>query len=127
MLNIHRIDHVALTSRDVDAAAAFYTRIGFEVVLRLPRATFLRHGEAIVALFPARDDARDGKARGPVDSSTIAIQHVAFRVAEGSLEELKSRLETLGIAVRGPIDHEINRSIYFEDADGHQLELTHPI
>ncbi len=127
MLNIHRIDHVALTSRDIDAAAALYTQIGFEVVLRLPRATFLRHGEAVVALFPAREDARDGKGRGAVDNSTVAIQHVAFRVAEGSLEELKSRLETLGIAVRGPIDHEINRSIYFEDADGHQLELTHPI
>ena len=127
MLNIHRIDHVALTSRDVDAAAAFYLRIGFELVLRLPRATFLRQGDAVLALFPAGEGARDGKARGPVDAAAVAIQHVAFRVAEGSLEELKSGLETLGIAVRGPIDHEINRSIYFEDADGHQLELTHPL
>ena len=127
MIRIERIDHAALTVRDVAAAVAFYRRIGFEPVLELPRGSFLRNGEAILALFPAEAGAGDGKARGAVDRSRVAIQHLAFRVAEGSLESWKERLEAAGIATRGPVEHEINRSLYFEDPDGHQLELTHPL
>ena len=127
MIEIRRMDHAALTVRDVPASAEFYRRIGFSTVLEIPRATFLRNGEAILALFPAGEGARDGKARGPMDRETIAIQHIAFRIEEGSLERWKTALEEAGIPARGPVDHEINRSLYFEDPDGHQLELTHPI
>lgn len=127
MLDLQRIDHVALTVAEVDRAEAFYTGIGFERVLRIPRATFLRAADAILALFPADAGAALGKARGPMDRSRVAIQHVAFRVADGTLEQWKERLEAAGITTRGPIDHEINRSLYFEDPDGHQLELTHPL
>ncbi len=127
MIEIQRIDHNALTVRDVTTAAAFYRRIGFETVLEIPRATFLRNGDAVLALFPADAGAREGKARGAMDRSAIAIQHLAFRVAEGTLQTWQERLEAARIPTRGPIDHEINRSIYFEDPDGHQLELTHPL
>jgi catechol-2,3-dioxygenase len=127
MLDLQRIDHNALTVRDIPRAEAFYTRIGFQIVLKIPRATFIRNNDAILALFPANEGATDAKARGSMDRDRVAIQHLAFRVAEGSLEGCKEKLEAAEIPVRGPIDHEINRSIYFEDPDGHQLELTHPI
>lgn len=126
MIDIQQIDHVAITVRDVEKAESFYSRIGFERVLKIPRATFLRHGEAILALFPANPQAREGKARGAMDRSAIAIQHLAFRVADGTLETWRGKLEAAGIATRGPLEHEINCSLYFEDPDGHQLELTHP-
>ncbi|MBM3459122.1 MAG: VOC family protein [Armatimonadetes bacterium] len=124
---LERIDHVALTVRDVERAAEFYTRLGFATLLKIPRATFLQCGDAILALFPADPDARPGKARGSVDRGRISIQHVAFRVPDGSLEEWRERLEQAGSPTRGPIDHELNRSLYLEDPDGHQLELTHPL
>jgi catechol-2,3-dioxygenase len=126
MIDIQRIDHAALTVRDVAASTAFYQQLGFAAALAIPRLTLLRNGDAVVALFAAGEDAREGKARGPMDRAVVAIQHLAFRVAEGSLSTWKERLEAAGIATRGPVDHEVNRSLYFEDPDGHQLELTHP-
>lgn len=127
MLEIARLDHVALTVRDVDTSARFYHALGFATVLCLPRATFLRHGEAVLALFPAEAGAVDGKARGAVDRQRVALQHVAFRVAAGTLEQCRDLLAAAGIPTRGPVDHELNRSLYLEDPDGHQLELTHPL
>jgi len=127
MIDVQRVDHVAVTVRDVERSEAFYQRIGFEIVLKIPRATFLRTGDANFALFPANAEARDAKARGSMDREVVAIQHIAFRVAEGSLEGWRDQLEAAGIPTRGPIDHELNRSLYLEDPDGHQLELTHPI
>ena len=53
------------------------------------------------------------------------VQHIAFKV--GSLDELaasKARLEAGGIAVLGPTDHTIFKSIYFFDPNGHRLELA---
>ncbi|MBM3458812.1 MAG: VOC family protein, partial [Armatimonadetes bacterium] len=64
VLSLERIDHVALTVQDVDRAEAFYTRLGFQCVLKIPRATFLQCGDAILALFPARAIA--SKIRGAV-------------------------------------------------------------
>jgi lactoylglutathione lyase len=60
------------------------------------------------------------------DRNTPAwTQHLALEV--GSIEDLlaaKARLETDGIAVVGPTDHTIFKSIYFFDPSGHRLELA---
>ena len=126
MLDIKRIDHFAITTRDRKSAEAFYLKIGFEQVLKIERATFFKAGDAIIALFPANEGAKDGKARGAMDLNTIAFQHLAFRVENGTLEHWQAKLEEAGIPTTGPKEHELNRSIYFEDPDGNQLELTHP-
>ena len=127
MIDIQRIDHAALTVRDVPQSAKFYRGLGFEPILDIPRVIIMRNGDAIFALFPAEEEAGEGKARGNVDPQTVAIQHLAFRVEEGTLETWQEKLEAAGISTKGPIDHEISRSLYFADPDGHQLELTHPI
>ena len=52
-------------------------------------------------------------------------QHLALEV--DSMETLlaaKARLEADGIAVIGPTDHTIFKSIYFFDPSGHRLELA---
>jgi glyoxylase I family protein len=36
----------------------------------------------------------------------------------------KRRLETAGLEVRGPVDHDFCQSIYFFDPSGHRLELA---
>ena len=53
------------------------------------------------------------------------VQHIAFKV--GSMDELlatKAKLEAEGIAVVGPTEHTIFKSIYFFDPNGHRLELA---
>jgi catechol-2,3-dioxygenase len=53
------------------------------------------------------------------------VQHIAFKVdSEATLLEAKARLEAAGVAVIGPTDHAIFKSIYFFDPNGHRLELA---
>lgn len=53
------------------------------------------------------------------------VQHLALEVdSEDTLVSTKSRLEQDGIAVIGPTDHGIIKSIYFFDPNGHRLELA---
>ena len=60
------------------------------------------------------------------DQNTPAwVQHLAFKV--DSYEELvaaKEKLVAGGIAVIGPTNHAIFKSIYFFDCNGHRLELA---
>jgi len=51
-------------------------------------------------------------------------QHLALQVESmEALMDAKARLEADGIAVLGPTDHTIFKSIYFFDPSGHRLEL----
>ncbi len=53
------------------------------------------------------------------------VQHISFRLEdEAALMEAKAQLEANGIDVVGPTNHEIIKSIYFFDPNGHRLELT---
>lgn len=51
--------------------------------------------------------------------------HLAFELEDIAAQNFfKNRLEALGLAVRGPIDHGFVTSIYFHDPNGLQLEFT---
>ncbi|MDB5844642.1 MAG: Glyoxalase family protein [Polaromonas sp.] len=51
-------------------------------------------------------------------------QHLALQVESmDALMDAKARLEAGGIAVLGPTDHTLFKSIYFFDPSGHRLEL----
>jgi len=53
------------------------------------------------------------------------VQHIAFKVESlATLTAAKARLEAAGIAVVGPTEHTIFKSIYFFDPNGHRLELA---
>ncbi|MEO5770512.1 MAG: VOC family protein [Burkholderiaceae bacterium] len=53
------------------------------------------------------------------------VQHIAFKVENiDTLKAAKARLEAAGIAVVGPTEHTIFKSIYFFDPNGHRLELA---
>ena len=53
------------------------------------------------------------------------VQHIAFKVESlATLLAAKARLEAAGIAVVGPTDHTLFKSIYFFDPNGHRLELA---
>lgn len=120
-MQLEGIDHVAVAVRDVERSANWYVEVlGFERLYQgmwngIP--TFIGKGTTAIALFPAGDNSRSG-AR-----AKIGMLHLAFRADRknflGAQEELRSR----GIKFEFQ-DHEISRSIYFRDPDGHELEIT---
>ena len=130
-MNLQAIDHVALSVRDVEASAKWYVDVlGFkrqhdDVWEGYP--VFVGKNDAAIALFPIRDKPSpplDGLA---VASSTtrppIRVLHFAFRANRA--EFLTAQEELTGRRIEFEFqDHEIAHSIYFNDPDGHELEIT---
>jgi catechol 2,3-dioxygenase-like lactoylglutathione lyase family enzyme len=111
------LDHVALAVSDLDAAEAFYRDVlGLErVIPEWDPPRVLASGGSGVALFPRDDDVPGGSAPH--------IPHVAFRVDREAFEAAQADLSERGIETSFS-DHGASHSIYFEDPDGHRLELT---
>ncbi|MEE8334613.1 MAG: VOC family protein [Alphaproteobacteria bacterium] len=112
------IDHVVLYASDVKRSVVFYTEIlGMTVRSQSPDHAFLHCGDGgqQIGLFPA------GKGGPPTDAD---VNHIAFRVEAGDYEALKDALETRNVAVRGRAGDP--DCIYFDDPDGHTLQIVVP-
>ena len=114
MIQTMGIDHIVLHVNDVQRARAFYADIlGMTVYRESDRQVFLRAGEQGVALFKKQGDV-------PLAAGND-LNHLALRVATGTYEVLKADLEKHGVAVSGRPGED--RCIYFQDPDGHRLQL----
>jgi catechol 2,3-dioxygenase-like lactoylglutathione lyase family enzyme len=113
-LKVTGIDHVVLHVRDLAAAKQFYIGLlGFSVAHESSWQSFLSCGEQQVALFEMRD--------GSEIHAGSEMNHMALRLAAGEYDEVKATLEAAGVRVHGrPGD---DRCIYFDDPDGHHLQL----
>jgi catechol 2,3-dioxygenase-like lactoylglutathione lyase family enzyme len=112
------LDHVAIAVADLDRAESFYGEVlGLERVIPEwdPPRVMASEGSGI-ALFPADGDS-------PGDSAAPHILHVAFRVDREAFGAAQAELSERGIDTSFS-DHGASHSIYFEDPDGHLLELT---
>src|SRR5579875_662885 len=104
MIRTSGVDHVVLHTGDVARAKKFYTEVlGMTVYRENDRQVFLHAGDQGVALF-----RREG----------------GTPMADGTYESLKAELERHGVAVTGRPGEE--HCIYFEDPDGHRLQLMFP-
>jgi catechol 2,3-dioxygenase len=124
MFHVRHIDHVALTVKDVDRSIAWYRDVlGLE--RRHQQAwgnvpAFMYAGETALALFPA--DTSDPMP-GPDNGNTTIMRHLAFQVDRTNF--LSAQAELRGRAIRFNFeDHQISHSIYFNDPDGYEIELT---
>src|SRR2546423_13436721 len=122
-MELEGIDHVALSVRDVERAAQWYIDVlGFK---RLHEGMwegvpiFVGKGTTALALFPIRGTA-DGPER---QSKVVRMLHLAMRANRKNFVAAQDELKRRGIKFEFE-DHEISHSIYFQDPDGHQLEIT---
>ena len=115
------IDHVALSVRDVEESGKWYKEVlGFErrygdVWGDIPM--FIGKGDTALALFPAKMQSTRS------DTGQIRMLHLAFRADRNNFVAAQQELKRRGIAF-GFEDHQISHSIYFNDPDGHHLEIT---
>jgi len=123
MFELEGIDHVALSVRDVERAAAWYIEVlGFERRYEemwdgVP--LFIAKGNTALALFPARQNAQPSSGR----PDRIGMLHLALRTSRKEFAAAQRDLRARGITFDFQ-DHEISHSIYFDDPDGNRLEIT---
>ncbi|MFQ5957289.1 MAG: VOC family protein [Candidatus Brocadiales bacterium] len=123
MITVTKVDHVALTVRDLRRSEEFYRDVlGFKALGPLDGHVFMKSGEVELALFQVKD-AR--KAREPGGWDNIDVQHVAFTVGKKEFEDAQTFLNSKGVKSEGPVDHGSALSIYFKDPDGNTFELTY--
>lgn len=101
-----RLDHAAFETDDPDATAGFYEHI---FGARIVKA----EGHPVMAYVGNTGFAFHERG-GPGD-------HVGVRVSEQEREQLKRRLDETGVEWRER-DHGVAVGVFFEDADGRQLE-----
>src|SRR5262249_42767578 len=114
MIEANGIDHIVLHVSDVARSKKFYTELlGMMPYRENERQVVLDAGAQGVALFKKTDGA-------PM-STGGDMNRLALNVAGGTYDSLKSELEAHGVKVSGrPGD---DHCIYFEDPDGHRLQL----
>ena len=117
------LDHVALAVSDLSRSEAWYRDVlGLE---RLHQdvwgdyPVFVGSCGTGIALFPVQGDA----PLRPPGRDTLAVRHIAFRATRNSFESAQSELTERAIRFEFQ-DHRIAHSIYFDDPDGHQIEIT---
>ncbi len=120
MIAIRGVYEVAIRVKDLAKAEPFYRDVlGLEEGLRDDRRNwlFLRAGGQAGMIVLQED-----KGEWP-------SQHFAFTVDEAEIDRAAAALRDRGVAVNGPVFHEWMpaKSVYFEDPDGHALELCAPV
>jgi catechol 2,3-dioxygenase-like lactoylglutathione lyase family enzyme/ketosteroid isomerase-like protein len=120
-MDVAHIDHVAIAVTDVERSVEWYSDV-LGMDRRHPEwgtePAMVCAGETCVALF-----AIEGEAQPPPARDAIAMRHLAFRVDRAGFERAQSELRERGIAFE-VMDHQTAHSVYFQDPDGHRLELT---
>jgi len=124
-MKIEALGHVVLRVTDLERAERFYGG-----VLGLPQCARLDQGGLKMAFFSlgnhhdfaVMEVGGDG-GNGRSDSAA-GLHHVAFKIGStlDELREARAALEAAGIATT-PVDHEVTKSLYFEDPDGNGVEV----
>lgn len=108
------ISHITLAVRDLDQSSRFYVDVlQCRLVARWPRGAYLVAGDTWLAL------ALDSEAR---DAGLPECTHIAFSVHEADFPAVSQRIRDSGARIWRENASE-GESIYFEDPNGHKLEI----
>jgi len=123
-MKIKALGHVVLRVTDRARAERFYNGVlGLPICARFDengmRMTFFTLGNHHD--FAVMEVSGEGSGHG---GSAVGLHHVAFNIGRelDDLRDAKAKLEAAGIATN-PIDHEVTKSLYFDDPDGNGVEL----
>ena len=128
---IEGILETSLYVADIERSAAFYRDLlGFRTLFESRRLIALDAGnQGVLLLFPDNAEIRDvtdagGTVPGHGGSGRL---HLAFAIAADALPEWRENLAAHGIALTGEYTWRRGGvSLYFNDPDGHVLELATP-
>jgi len=121
-MKIKALGHVVLRVSDRERAEAFYSGVlGLPVAARLDQNGFRM---AFFTLGNHHDLAVMEAGPGRAPTAGPGLHHVAFNIGTtmDELYEAKARLEAAGLKV-APVDHDVTKSLYFEDPDGNGVEV----
>jgi catechol 2,3-dioxygenase len=122
-MKIKALGHVVLRVTDRDRAERFYNG-----VLGLPLCARFDEGGMKMAFFSLGNHhdfaVMEVKGERAGDRNSAGLDHVAFNIGTtlDELREAKAKLEAAGITPH-PVDHEVTKSLYFEDPDGNGIEV----
>lgn len=123
-MKVQSLGHVVLKVTDLERSEQFYNGVlGMPVCARFDdqgmKMTFFslgNHHDLAISEVSGESSAGSDQATG--------LHHVAFCIGS-SIEELieaKAHIEAAGVTPE-PIDHEVTKSLYFDDPDGNNVEL----
>jgi catechol 2,3-dioxygenase-like lactoylglutathione lyase family enzyme len=108
------INHVTFAVHDLDESFDFYREVlGFRPVARWSEGAYLLAGEAWIALQLDSDTRQ---------SPLPEYSHVAFSVSEETFESTCEKIRGAGARIWRENDGH-GPSLYFEDPNGHKLEV----
>ena len=111
---ISGINHVTLSVRDTARSIAFYRDVlQFRAVARWPKGAYFLAGDLWLAIV------EDARVR---DGALPEYTHVAFSVSQADFQAAAGRIRGSGARVWKENRSE-GASLYFEDPDGHKLEI----
>ena len=123
-MNIKALGHVVLRVTDRERAEQFYGDfLGLPLCARFDedgmKMAFFTLGNHHD--FAVMEVSGDGDA---ASDTSAGLHHVAFNIGTTmeELREAKQKLDAAGITVQ-PVDHEVTKSLYFQDPDGNGIEL----
>jgi catechol 2,3-dioxygenase-like lactoylglutathione lyase family enzyme len=120
-VEIAQIDHVAIAVTDVERSADWYCDV-LGMDRRHPEwgsmPAMVCAGDTCIALFTVAGEPSPVPGR-----DAVAMRHLAFRVDRAGFERAQEELRDRGIELEF-MDHETAHSVYFQDPDGHRLEIT---
>ena len=118
---IEAIDHIVLTVRDIDAAAAFYARVlGMRIETFANGRTALHFGNQKINLQTLGQERRNHACIGSGDLCLITRQtpdQVVKHLLDEGVGIVEGPVEKTGAL--GPIT-----SVYFNDPDGNLVEVS---
>ena len=119
-IELDNLDHVGLNVTDLQKSADWYERVlGFKIVHKWNTTWMIRRGSMRIGLFLRPNAAKIGDL-----DNTLAITHFAFLTTTHGFADAQTKLRSLGIRFDPPEDTGIAHSIFINDPDGYQIEIT---
>lgn len=131
MPTISGLLETALYVADMERSARFFEDVlGLKAMLRSERlSAFDAGGAGVLLVFKRGESTKDVECKGGIipGHDGAGPLHMAFSIPASSYDEWVAHLQAAGTILRGEMRWDRGgRSIYFEDPDGHVLELATP-